>query len=110
MTVADAIAAVQRAGGSLAVEGEHIRYRVPRKRPAAVDEALAVLRGHRDMARAILAGDIPPLDAWPESLLDLQRERAAIMEFDGGLPRPEADLRAAEEVWDSYKRFVIEAS
>ena len=110
MDTLEAISVIERAGGSLAIEGEYIRYHVPRPWPPAVDEALAVLRAHRDAARAILAGAIPPLEAWPESLCDLQRERAAIMEFDGGLSRPEADRRAAEEIWNSYRRFVAEAA
>jgi hypothetical protein len=69
---------VQAAGISLTVDGARLRYRAP-------------------------AGAITPelradLQELKPTLLYEYHERAAIMEFDGGLARPEAERLAAEEV------------
>ena len=37
-----------------------------------------------------------PVDNWPPDLREAYEERAAIMEFDGGLPREEAERQAAQ--------------
>ena len=42
---------------------------------------------------------IPPLSQWPPDLLELFYERAAIMEFDGGMPLEEARRKAMADVW-----------
>lgn len=60
---------------SLRIEGDRLRYRCP---AGAMTPTL----------RADLA-------AWKPDLLSEYGERAAIMEFDGGLPRSEAEHRAA---------------
>jgi len=39
-----------------------------------------------------------PSSEWPEGLLELLDERAAIMEFDGGMPRYEAEWWAEQEI------------
>jgi hypothetical protein len=54
---------------------------------------------------SLLCGDLPahPGD-WPEEWLENYIERAAIMEFDGGLPRMEAEARAEELVREAYRR------
>jgi hypothetical protein len=54
------------------------------------DELLALLRA--DPAAAITPADLPPdwQFAW--------EERAAIMEYDGGLPREQADVLALADV------------
>ena len=41
---------------------------------------------------------------WPVEWWESFEERAGIMEFDGGLPRPEAERRAEELVRETYRR------
>jgi hypothetical protein len=41
---------------------------------------------------------------WPPEWLEAYIERAGIMEFDGGLPRIEAERRAEELVRETYRR------
>lgn len=54
---------------------------------------------------ALLRGELPAsLDAWPEEWLENYIERAAIMEFDGGLPPVEAERRAEELIREAYRR------
>ena len=51
------------------------------------------------------SGPIPNLQGWDE--VDWQfavEERAAILEFEEGLPRPEAEALAAEQVVDQRRR------
>jgi hypothetical protein len=38
------------------------------------------------------------VETWPEDARELYEERAGIREFDGGLPREEAEARAREDV------------
>jgi hypothetical protein len=40
--------------------------------------------------------------AWPQEVAEEWEERAAIMEFDGGLPRPEAEAAAGQRMCDKY--------
>jgi hypothetical protein len=42
---------------------------------------------------------------WPEEMKELWHERAAILEFDAGLPRAEAERRAFRIVADGVKAF-----
>ena len=49
--------------------------------------------------------DLPAAVAdWPEEWLESYMERAAIMEFDGGLPRAEAEHRAEELVRAAFRQ------
>ena len=41
------------------------------------------------------------VEGWPEDLQDALKERDAIMEFDGGMPREEAERRAYEVIRDA---------
>lgn len=41
---------------------------------------------------------------WPEPWLEAFIERAAIMQYDGGLPRAEAERRAEELVREAHQR------
>ena len=66
------------AGVALRIEGDALRYRAPRG--AMTPDLRAALVEHK-----------------PDVLHDFN-ERAAIMEYDGGLPRPEAEARAAADV------------
>jgi hypothetical protein len=65
-----------------------------------------VTGGYLEVARRMLReqreGGIPALELWPESLRELQRERADIMHFDGGLPLEEAEARATVDVWQAW--------
>lgn len=48
------------------------------------------------LRRSGTAPELSPLISdWPEEWREVFEERAAIMEFDAGLPRPEAESRAA---------------
>ena len=55
----------------------------------------------RRLGLAPLASQPPDTSADDTGLLDDYEERAAIMEFDGGLPRDEAEARAWQEVFGS---------
>lgn len=74
-----------------------VRLPVSPERPGRLDVARAVERGAE--LEALLA-DCPPelREAWDE--------RAAVMEFDGGLTRREADLLAAACVFGSAVAWV----
>jgi hypothetical protein len=41
---------------------------------------------------------------WPEGWRESFEERAAIIQYDGGLPQPEAERRAEELVREAYRR------
>ena len=64
-----------------------------------------------DRLRALRAGkslDLPDfvdLDSLPMEWRIEYEERAAIMQFDGGLSREEADRRAFREILERIKRF-----
>ncbi|MBN1320527.1 MAG: hypothetical protein JXA87_06780 [Thermoleophilia bacterium] len=74
---------------------------VPRRLPAsAARSRTAQERDARAHAlRAWVAADLPAKVAdWPEEWREIWEERSAIMEYDGGLPRPEAKRQAEERV------------
>lgn len=51
------------------------------------------------------AVDLPAhVGDWPEDWLEAYIERAAIMEYDGGLTRPEAERRAEALVREAHRR------
>jgi hypothetical protein len=45
----------------------------------------------------------PTRDAWPDEAKEAFEERAAILEFDAGLPRPLANRRAEAMVRKTYE-------
>lgn len=50
-------------------------------------------------------GDLPAhVGDWPEEWRESYIERAGIMEYDGGLPRAEAERRAEALVREAYRR------
>jgi hypothetical protein len=85
------ISAARAAGMSVKVEGERLVLSAP-QRPD--DRLLDELRRHKSEIVAYLHG----LAVWTEedwqALFD---ERAGIVEFDGGLPRKDAEATAARE-------------
>ena len=92
MTAARVLEAAAHAGVSIEVAGEDLVLKAPRP----PDEGLLeLLRSHKPAIISLLHG----ADAWAEEDWQaLYEERAGIMEFDGGLPRAEAEAFAAEEV------------
>ena len=99
MTVATAIAAAVAAGITIKIDGERLVLSGP-ERPD--DRLLEELRREKPAIVAYLHD----VAAWTEedwqALFD---ERAGIMEFDGGLPREEAETLAAEEVAQQRQAF-----
>jgi hypothetical protein len=91
MNVALAIKAARAAGIELALDGDDLALSAASAPPAAVLDALS---RHKAEIVALLR---PARDGW--SAEDWQAyfdERAGIAEFDGGLPRAEAEARAFE--------------
>ena len=91
---------LQAAGYQVQLEGEEIicRWQGPGKPDAAkVRPLLEELRQHKGEALQWLKTAQDLLAAasdWPEVWQERFEERAAIMEFDAGLPRAEAERRA----------------
>jgi len=80
---------IEAQGGQVRIEGERLRIRAPRPLPAPLMEKAKAAR--RELL-ALLSGT-----AWDgEDWLTWITERAAILEYDGELPRAEADRRAYE--------------
>jgi hypothetical protein len=89
MSAADALKAARAAGIQLGVDGEDLVLTASVPPPAAVIDLLA---SHKAEIVSLLR---PTQDGW--SAEDWQiffDERAGIVEFDGGLPREEAEARA----------------
>jgi len=104
--------ALVEAGVVLWVEDRRLRFRAPegaldadlRARSAACRGALVALV----KAGAVLP---PDLAAWPADARESVEERAAIMEFDGGLPRDVAEREAERCVRLEHARaFVARAA
>jgi hypothetical protein len=99
MTLYDAIDDVQRVG-SIRAENGKLKLRFPNTERFRLELAIDTLRRNRDAALLALttteSTTVPPVEAWPESLLDLARERAAHT----------GDVEAArKEVWISYMEW-----
>ena len=95
MTPADALLRSIEAGIVLWVEGPRLRYRAP------VGTLTPALRDHLTSARGALiallrAGAGLPVarSSWAEPWRSAFEERAALMEFEGGLPREAAEREA----------------
>ena len=101
---------LQAAGYQVQLDGEEIvcRWRGPGKPDAAqLRPLLEELRQHKGEALQSLkqAQELPAhVGDWPEEWLETYIERAGIMEFDGGLPRLEAERRAEELVREAHRR------
>lgn len=85
---------LRQADVSLWIDGDRLRYSAP----APLSEAqLATLRQHKPEILSYLqqAADPPPLTVDDRAeIQEAIEERAAIQEFDGGLPRAEAERQA----------------
>jgi len=104
MIVDDLLVRVYGAGGTLEPTGDWLRVRAPKPLP---DDLLAELRMRKTEVLAYLRGtaELPAaLGNWPEDWQEQFEERAAIMEYDGNLPRREAERRAEELVRAAYRR------
>jgi hypothetical protein len=89
MSAVEALKAARAAGVELALDGDDLVLKAASAPPAAVLDALS-----RHKAE-IMVRLRPAEDGW--SAEDWQvffEKRAGIVEFDGGLPRPEAEARA----------------
>lgn len=102
MTVETLLESIQAAGGTIEPRGDRLRVNAPSPLP---DDLLSELRVHKAELMALLRGKLPPhVGDWPEEWLEAFIERAAIVEFDGGLPRTEAERRAEELIRETHRR------
>ena len=99
---------LERVGVRFRVAGDRLTVKGPRAHlTPKVIECLSDHKGDTltELRRRTHASDLPtdPLD-WPEDWLDRFTERAAIMEYDGGLESAEAERRAEQLVRETYRR------
>src|SRR3989344_9161898 len=85
MTPAVLIQQVQAAGGTIHATGGRLRLSAPRPLPSVLVEGL---RTHKAEVLAYLSDD------HAENIREHLEERAAIQEYDGGLPRERAEEQA----------------
>jgi len=85
MSAVDALRAARAAGVELAIDGDDVALKAASAPPAAVLDALS---RHKAQIVALLRS--------AEDWQVFYDERAGIAEFDGGLPRSEAEARAFE--------------
>ena len=85
-------------GVSLWVDGGRLKYRGPVD--ALHDDLRArVIRQRDDLVALLARAGLPGArECWTESLRESFEERAGVIEFDGGLERVEAELRAEARV------------
>jgi hypothetical protein len=89
MSAAEALKAARAAGLRLGIDGDDLTLEAPAAPPDAV---LDLLSRHKADILALLQ---PAHDGWTaEDWLASYDERAGVAEFDGGLPREEAETRA----------------
>jgi len=105
MTARELLETLRRRGVDLKPEGDSLRYRAP---AGALTPTLRnALATHKTEVLAHLSGNLPAaLADWPAEWRERYEERAAIMEYDGSLPREEAEHRAQELVRESFRRRV----
>ena len=96
------------AGAVVWTEAERVRFRAPAG--AISDELRAAAGSCRSALRALVdAGAVLPVDraTWPVDTLDDFEERAAIMQFDGGLTRDRAEHEAERLVRVDHTRAFV---
>ena len=91
MTPAVLIQQVQAAGGSIHATGGKLKLSAPHPLPSVLVETL---KAHKAEVLAYLGDDLA------ENIREHFEERAAIQEHDGGLPKAEAEARAAMRVYE----------
>ena len=104
MSAIDLIDRLSGRGIELVVDGDSLRWRAPAG--IVTDDDIAILREHK---AAIVAAHRPThptpaeFDGWLDEQIEIARrhdafeERAAILEFDADLSRPEAERQAAAD-------------
>lgn len=89
LSALEALRAARAEGIDLGIEGDRLAVGAPAEPPAAILDALA---RHKPQIIDLLR---PGRDGWSaEDWLSYFDERAGVAEFDGGLPRPQAEARA----------------
>lgn len=92
------------AGLSVTADGERLRIRGPRRAEAI---ALRLIAHKAIVLRALMAGPAPAPATTPNELPPdwhlVWDERAAIMEYDGGLPRERAEAEALRHVLEMMR-------
>ena len=90
MSAASIIRRIRAAGGEITRAEEGIKLKIP---ASLRDDVIAEIKAHKDaIRRAFKFGSEDLWDA--DDYRFFYDERAGIGEFDGGLPRPEAEARA----------------
>jgi hypothetical protein len=102
----DIIAQLRALGFQVEAVGEVVTWRwqgTGHPDPARARPLVELLKAHKSEALAALRGELSEsLADWPENWLEAFIERSAIMEFDGGSPRAEAERRAEGQVREAY--------
>ncbi len=93
MNVADLLSRVQALGIRLSVQGDALAFEG--RRETITPELLDQLRSCKPLLLALLE---TPTSPDIESAREWRQERAAIMEFDGGLDRVDAEREAQRRV------------
>jgi hypothetical protein len=88
MSAVEALKAARAAGVELALDGNNLALKAASAPPAVVLDALS---RHKAEIVVLLR---PAEDGWSEDWQVFFEERAGIVEFDGGLPRVEAEVQA----------------
>ena len=110
MNVADLLLSLVELDVVLWTDGDRLRFRAP----AGVlddDTRASAARCRGTLGALVEAGAVLPADrcAWPDDAVDAFEERAAIMEFDGGLTRAHAEREAERLVrLDHTRAFVAQ--
>ena len=109
MTAGAILRALVEAGVAVWLDGGALRYRAPAG--ALTDELRAAVAASRVGLVALLraGAGLPAVVAeWPEDARDSVEERAAIQEYDGGLPREVAEREAEGRVRLGHARAFLD--
>jgi hypothetical protein len=97
MTARDLLDRIRRRGVHLSVENDRLVYLGVAG--ALSNELRETIAAHRVDLIDLLQSNLPPRVAdWPDARREAYEERAAILEYEAGLPRDEAEQRAREMV------------
>jgi hypothetical protein len=101
VTATDLLSDLARRGFTLAPDGDGIRV-CPASR--LTEDLREAVRQHKPELLALLRSPPPSLDALPADWRDTWEERAAIMEYDGELPRERAEALALLDILGQMRR------